>query len=84
MRERVRTTVDEFNGEYTIEVLVGGDAFPFISVVKPLLDGLISALHVHDGSHGDLARATFASYGDSEHLWNRLNDPATAILGHAR
>jgi hypothetical protein len=28
------------------------------------LDGLISVLHAHDGSHGDLVRAEFASYGD--------------------
>ena len=81
MRERLSTHVSERNTEYTVEVLIRGDASPFISAVKPLLDGLISALHVHDGSNRDHVHAAFANHGDAVHLWDLLNDPSTAVLG---
>ena len=81
MRVRLSTTGRESCAEYTIEVLVRGHVSSFVSSVKPMLDGLISALHVHDGSHGDHVRAALARYGDSGDLWEALNDPATSILG---
>lgn len=52
--------------------------------VKALLDGLISALHVHDGSDHDHVAAALSDVGDGELLWELLNDPAIAILGRRR
>ncbi len=78
IRDRLTTTGNEPGAEYTIEVWVRG---PFVSMVKPMLDGLISALHVHDGSHEDHLRVALARYGEPGALWELLNDPATSILG---
>jgi hypothetical protein len=52
--------------------------------VKTLLDGLISALHVHDLSSREHVAAALDEVGDGERLWELLNDPAMAILGPRR
>jgi len=81
MRERLVTTGTPLEGEYTIDVRLRGDVQAFMSLVKPMLDGLVSALHVHDGSHEQHVRAALARYGEPNRLWNLLADPATALLG---
>lgn len=52
--------------------------------IKAMLDGLIAALHVHDGSERDHVVAALNEVGDGEGLWNLLNDPGIAILGRRR
>ncbi|MDZ5621621.1 hypothetical protein [Nocardioides bizhenqiangii] len=52
--------------------------------VKALLDGLVSALHVHDGSEHDHVTTALSEVGDGELLWALLNDPAIAIFGQRR
>ncbi|MFZ2501621.1 MAG: hypothetical protein WAW88_02960 [Nocardioides sp.] len=70
--------------EYTVSVQVRAEAQRFVSLVKPMLDGLIAALHTHDGSHGDHIRRSLAQYGDPDRLWALLNDPSHAVLGSRR
>jgi hypothetical protein len=52
--------------------------------VKTLLDGLISALHVHDWSNREHLVAALDEIGHGERLWDLLNDPAMAFLGPRR
>jgi hypothetical protein len=52
--------------------------------VKSLLDGLVAALHVHDGSHRDHVTAALTELGDGERLWRLLNNPEVAVLGERR
>lgn len=53
-------------------------------LVKALLDGVIGAVHVHDGSARDHVTAALSEIGDGNRLWNLLNDPGTAVLGPRR
>ena len=79
--DRVRIAGNEAASEYTIPIRVRDQLPTILSSVKPLLDGLTSALHVHDGTHPAQVQAALARYGDPDLLWARLNDPATSILG---
>jgi len=56
----------------------------FAPSVKALLDGLIAALHVHDGSERDHVTTALSDVGDGDRLWTLLNDPGSAILGPRR
>jgi hypothetical protein len=51
------------------------------SLVKPVLDGLISALHIHNGTHRDALLPRLAQLGDPEQVWAQLLDPTVAVLG---
>ena len=51
---------------------------------KALLDGLVAALHVHDGSSREHITAVFGDSGTDQRLWRMLNDPSQAILGQRR
>lgn len=52
--------------------------------VKTMLDGLVAALHVHDGSERDHVSVALSEVGEGEVLWELLNDPAIAIFGQRR
>ncbi len=51
------------------------------TAVKELLDGLVMALHVHDGTHAEHITRALAKVGDVPEPWQLLNDPSFAILG---
>lgn len=67
--------------QFTVDVSMGGMGSSLVSVIKPLLDGLISALHVHDGTRRDHVRNALSRYGDADELWAGLVSSETAILG---
>lgn len=81
MRSRLVTHSTSIEAEFTIDVEVRGELVPFISLIKPALDGLVSALHVHDGTAAEHCKRALARYGDPDHLWALLNNPSTAVLG---
>ena len=81
IRPRLVTTGTELDGGYEIEILLRGDAQAFVSLVKPMLDGLISALHSHDGTHEHHVLGALARYGEPRVLWDLLNDSTNEILG---
>lgn len=83
-REHLTILGADVVSEYTITVRVRSEPQRFVSLVKPMLDGLIAALHAHDGSHGSHARRSLAQYGDPDSLWLLLNDPTNAALGCRR
>jgi hypothetical protein len=48
---------------------------------KSMLDGLVSALHCHDGSNPDVLRPRLTASGDPSEMWHMLCDSSTAVLG---
>ncbi len=72
-------------GEFAVVAEVGSAWRRALSPsVKALLDGLIAALHVHDGSNRDHVVAALGEVGDGRRLWALLNDPDGAIFGRRR
>lgn len=71
-----------YDGEFGIRAELGsawkGD---IAASVKAFLDGLVAALHVHDGSERRRVTAALSTVGDGDRLWTLLNDPAAALLG---
>jgi len=87
LRDRVQVEAREIHrGQFAIDVQLGKAyrGAGIASVIKPLLDGLVSALHSHDGSSHEVIAASLGDVGDAERLWRLLNDPAGAILGRRR
>jgi hypothetical protein len=74
-----------YQGPFAVSVELGAE-WPRggLSSPKALLDGLISALHVHDGSSLESITQCFETLGDGARLWGLLNDPTCAILGARR
>jgi hypothetical protein len=69
---------------FTADVVVAGPAVTgrrVANMVKPMLDGLISALHVHDGSGREILLPRLAALGAPESVWTQLVDPHAAVLG---
>jgi len=74
-----------YHGEFGVRAEVGSAWRRSLAPsVKALLDGLIAALHVHDGSERDHVTAALSDVGDGGLLWELLNDPALAIFGPRR
>jgi hypothetical protein len=71
------------SGPFTVDLTVCGNwSGPGVAgLVKPVLDGLISALHQHDGSHQESLMGRLSVLGDPDALWRLLVDPTVAILG---
>ena len=72
-----------YRGEIAINVEFGSAwaAQGVASSVKELLDGLVMALHVHNGTHAEHITHALEKVGDGPQLWQLLNDPSFAILG---
>lgn len=71
-----------YDGPFGIDVEVGSRWNRTLAPsVKALLDGLVAALHVHDGSERDRVSAALSSVGDGDRLWALLNEPDQAIFG---
>ena len=73
----------EYRGEIAISVEFGSAwrGRGVASAVKELLDGLVMALHVHDGTHAEHITRALARVGAGPELWELLNEPSAAILG---
>ncbi|MEJ7634544.1 hypothetical protein [Aeromicrobium sp.] len=87
LRQRFQAQSDLLHqGQFaiTVEVGVGWHGGQLSSMLKPFLDGLISALHVHDGSSRERITTALGGAGAGGRLWNLLNDPAIAILSPRR
>ena len=82
LRPRLSPGPTTLSGEFAIEVEIRRSR-GFVSLVKPMLDGLISALQSHDGSGEDHVRAALRRHGDDESLWALLNEPPP-VLGPRR
>lgn len=69
----------QYRGQFAIDVGIGSAkrAGAMTAVLKPLLDGLVSALHVHDGSSGRHITKALAEAGDGQRLWRLLTTPRT-------
>lgn len=86
-REQLQTQGGTLHvGEFAIRAKLGSawSQRALAPSVKALLDGLIAALHVHDGSERDHVTTALNEVGDGASLWTLLNDPGTAILGRRR
>lgn len=71
-------------GVFAVDVLLSGPnptGTRVMNLIKPMLDGLISCFHVHDGSHVDQLQVALAGLGPVAETWQRLTDPSTAVLG---
>lgn len=65
-------------GEFAVDIELGTawQRPGLVADPKALLDGFISALHVHDGSSREQITTFF---GDDQRLWRMLNDPSRAV-----
>ncbi|UAL31122.1 hypothetical protein K8W59_06530 [Nocardioides rotundus] len=84
IRDRVQPTGAQATAEFTVEIVSHGQVTALVSAMKPMFDGLISALHSHDGSHREQISRELGRFGDAEQLWARLNDGSFAVLGPPR
>jgi hypothetical protein len=69
---------------FTIDVTIAGphaSGARLANLIKPMLDGLVSCFHAHDGSHADHIRPNLATLGPVEAVWHQLLDQSTALLG---
>jgi hypothetical protein len=74
-----------YEGEFAIRAAVGSAWKRSLAPsVKSFLDGLIAALHVHDGSGREHLTAALNDIGEGDRLWELLNDPAKALFGRRR
>lgn len=75
-----------YSGQFavTVDFGLGWHGGDLSSKLKALLDGLVSALHVHDGSNREHVTKALEAAGDGDRLWSMLNCPALAILGQRR
>lgn len=74
-----------YEGEFAIRAAVGSAWKRSLAPsVKSFLDGLIAALHVHDGSGREHLTAALDEIGEGDLLWELLNDPAKALFGRRR
>lgn len=85
-RRAVETRVNlPIDGEFGVLAEVGSTWRRSLAPsIKAPLDGLIAALHVHDGSQVEHVTAALNDIGDGALLWDMLNDPGTAIFGRRR
>lgn len=74
------------SGEFTVSVEVGTrwQVRSAMASLKPMLDGLISALHVHNGSNRDHIVRALSHVGPPSKNWALLTDPRDAVLGERR
>ena len=78
----------QHNGIFAVDLTVPEEwrLTTVANVLKPLLDGLISALHrqdehVHDDLSRDRLMPSLARLGEPNAMWSMLNDPACNLLG---
>ena len=71
---------------HVIDTLSPGGTGSVFGIIKPLLDGIISAYHSHEGSDGATESQLLSGlgHGAEEDLRNELLDPRWAALGPRR
>jgi hypothetical protein len=72
------------DGEFGLDIQLSGPDLTgtrITGLIKPMLDGLVAALHAHDGSHRDLLAPRLAQLGDPHTIWPLLCNPDAAVLG---
>jgi hypothetical protein len=77
------TMTDEVSGRYWLDVeLPGSFSVALAASMKPLLDGIIAALHqVHELDHAAIARLSSVMHWAEAEIVERLRKPAAPILG---
>ncbi len=76
-------SVSLLDGPFALDVTLLGNWTPtgMAGVVKPLLDGLVSSLHQHDGGNRDLLLPRITELGEVTTAWLMLCDSRQNILG---
>jgi hypothetical protein len=72
---------------FTVDATVAGPTATgrrVAGLIKPMLDGWVSALHVHDGSDHEAVLPRLATLGAPATVWAQLVDPRVAVLGTRR
>jgi hypothetical protein len=71
---------------FAVRLLVDRPGLNIGAVIKPLIDGIVSAFHAHDGFEAPAvaARLAAAGVGNPVELMRMLGDPAWAALGVRR
>jgi hypothetical protein len=72
---------------FTLDVTITGPSATgrrVANLVKPMLDGWVSALHVHDASNRDALLPHLAAFGAPATVWAQLVEPHVAVLGTRR
>lgn len=69
------------DGLFTVDATLSGNWRSVATLVKSMLDGVVSALHAHDGSAKDALLARLDFEGDPSRTWERLTDRSAALLG---
>lgn len=87
LRRNVTTTAAPPSGaEYWIDLTLSGSwtGTRLAGALKPMLDGLVSALHSHDGTSRDELEPRLRALGADDSVWATLTDPEHAVLGTRR
>ncbi len=81
-REAIQPASGQHLGQVAVSVKLGRalQDYALTALVKPLMDGLVSALHAHDGSNADHLSALLPD----EQAWELITDPSAAVLGRRR
>jgi hypothetical protein len=77
-----------YDGHFAVDLTLpdGWSNTTVANALKPLLDGLVSALHTHEEHvHDDVSRArlmsSLAMLGEPDVMWSMLRDPGCNLLG---
>ena len=78
-----QTAAKRVPGPFAIDAILAGSwtSTQIAAVVKPMLDGFVSALHQHDSSHRDELLPRIADLGNPDAIWDMLCDPHQNLLG---
>lgn len=79
-------SINLLDGSFAIDVTLLGNWMPpeMAGVVKPLLDGLVSSLHQHDGSNRGVLLPRITELGDAATARQMLCDSRQSILGRRK
>jgi hypothetical protein len=85
LRPEIQQEAHGHTGSFTADVVLRGrwTAPAIAGAVKPMLDGVICALHAHDGTHDSL-RERLAELGEPDLVWAALCDVDRAVLAPPR
>lgn len=77
------TQVAGHEGRFAVDLKLPNSWHPVrvANALKPLLDGLISALHTHDGTNRDGLLPRLGVLDEPDTAWSMLCDPAFDLLG---
>jgi hypothetical protein len=72
-----------YDGRFAVDLAVPDSwrSVTIANVAKPLLDGLISALHTHNVTNRDALLPRLGVLGEPNRVWSMICDPAINLLG---